>query len=223
MKKIVISMIAGVVLLSNSVYAQAVEEPIQNSTDGFYLGLGGGVSFNVSFLSVGNYQDDTAEYTTGSLSDSDAGYIVYGGYQFNKIIAVETAYTDYGSFSDSADRRVGGVETFTSDPSSISVYANAGYTFGNGLRPFLQLGVGYLQINGSSSTKDIGLDDSLAMHFGLGLEYAPPKLAGFGFRVAYVEDVAMDMSYKSEDDGQDTSTVLTNVSGLLYIGAQYKF
>ena len=61
------------------------------------------------------------------------------------------------------------------------------------------------------------------MRFGLGLEYAPLSLAGFGFRVAYVEDVAMDMSYSSDNNGNDTSTLLMNVNGMLYVGAQYKF
>ena len=227
MNKTVISIVAGTLLLSGSLYAEeSVQEtsaqPATAKSDGAYIGLGGGVSFNVAFLSVGNYQDSTTEYTTGTLSDSDVGYVIYGGYQFNKIIAVEASYTDYGSFSDTLDKIVG-TETFESDPTAIALYANAGYTFGNGLRPFIQLGLSYLQINGSSSTRAIGLDDSLAMRFGLGLEYAPAKLSGLGFRVAYIEDVSMDYNYNATNNGNDTSTLQMNVAGMLYVGAQYKF
>lgn len=223
MKKSFITVGLGTLLLTTSLMAEEVKSASTKS-DGFYLGAGGGVTFNLSMLSVGDYQDDTSTYRTSSLSDSDAGYIVYGGYQFNKIIAVEAAYTDYGSFSDSAVRKISGEEvTFKSDPNSVAVYANAGYTFANGLRPFGQIGLGYLMINGSSSMDAIGIDDSVSMRFGLGLEYAPEKLSGFGFRVAYVEDVAMDFSYNADDNGNDTSTLLINADGMLYVGAQYKF
>ena len=216
--------IAAVLLLSSGVlYADETVQPVASKADGAYIGLGGGLSYDIGFLSVGTYQDSSTVYTSGSLRDSSAGFIAYGGYQFNKIIAVEAAYTYYGSFSDTLDRKGGGVDTISSDPSTVSVYANAGYTFGNGLRPFLQLGLGYMMINGSTTADNIGLDDGVAMRFGLGLEYAPPKLAGFGFRVSYVEDVAMDFNYKSYDNGTDRSTLMMNINGMLYVGAQYKF
>jgi len=210
-------------LLSANVMAEEKVSAISKA-DGFYLGAGGGTTFGLSFLSIGNYQDNTSTYDTGYLGDSSFGYIFYGGYQFNKIIAIEAAYTDYGSFSDNlrdttTDRDV----KVSTDPTSMSVYANAGYTFANGLRPFGQIGLGYMQINGSTLADNIGLDDSMTMRFGLGLEYAPSNLVGFGFRVAYVEDVAMDMSYSSDNNGNDTSTLLMNVNGMLYVGAQYKF
>jgi opacity protein-like surface antigen len=142
MKKVFTSFALGSILLSGALSAEEVKS-VPLNPDGFYLGVGGGVSFNVTVLSLGNYQDNTTSYSTGSLSDTDVGYIVYGGYQFNKIIAVEAAYTDYGSFSDTASKIFQpGVETFSSDPSTVSVYANAGYTFANGLRPFGQIGLG---------------------------------------------------------------------------------
>lgn len=227
MKKIVMSMIAGVVLLSSTLYAEEAVKPVQNSTDGFYLGLGGGASYDLSFLSENTYyQDNTVSYDTGTLSDSDAGYIVYGGYQINKIIAVEAAYTDYGSFSDTAKVKNTAIyREFSSDPRSLSVYANAGYTFQNGLRPFGQLGLGYMQRNVSASLENIDIsDEDVTVRFGLGLDYAPSTLKGFGFRVAMVEDVVADFNYHGVDaDGNDKSTVWINVNSLFYIGASYKF
>jgi len=212
----------SVLLLSANVMA---EENVSATAkaDGFYLGAGGGVTFNASFLSAGNYQDDTSIYTSDSLGDTSGGYLVYAGYQFNKIIAVEAAYTDYGSFSDTLTDKLGRVSTFTSDPTSFTVYANAGYTFENGLRPFGQLGLGYLIVNGSNTTDRINIDDGISMRLGLGLEYAPKALSGLGFRVAYIDEMTMDSSYVSNDNGSTTTTLLMNINGMLYVGAQYKF
>ncbi len=223
MKKIGTSTVLGSILLAGALCAADVNaEPL--NADGFYLGVGVGATFNGVLLSKGYYQDDTTTYKTDNLSDTSGGYIVYGGYQFNKIIAVEAAYTDYGSFSDTAQIvSLPGVATFTSDPNSLSLYANAGYTFANGLRPFGQLGLGYLMVKGSSSMDAIGVDDSVSIHFGLGLEYAPANFSGLGLRVAYVEDVSMDFSYNADDNGNDTSTLMMNLNGMLYAGVQYKF
>jgi len=213
----------GGILLSSTLQAEEMNTP-PLKPDGFYLGLGGGVTFNLTLLATGYFQDDTTIYDSADLSDADVGYIVYAGYQFNKIIAVEAAYTDYGSFSDTVQKAYApGKVTLESDPSSVSVYANAGYTFSNGFRPFGQIGVGYLMVNGSRATDAIGIDDSMSMRFGLGVEYAPAKLSGFGFRAAYVEELGMDFSYNAYENGSDTSALLMNIDGMLYVGAQYKF
>jgi len=223
MKKILLAVGLSTFLMTGLLQAEDTQKAVAKA-DGVYLGVGGGVTFNVAYLYTGYYQDDTSVYNDGSLSDSSAGYIIYGGYQFNKIIGVEVAYTDYGSFSDTLTRS--GINptttTFTSDPTSFSVYANAGYTFANGLRPFGQLGLGYVIVNGSGTTNGLNIDDGVSMRFGLGLEYAAPALAGFGFRVAYIDELQMDASYTSYDNG-DKSTLFMNVNGMLYVGAQYKF
>ena len=222
MNKALIVVGMGLFLTAGAVQAQEVQKAVVKA-DGIYVGLGGGVTFNIAYLYKGYYQDDTTTYKDGMLSDSNVGYIVYGGYQFNKIIALEASYTDYGSFSDTIARRSGSLTTFTSDPTSISVYANAGYTFDNGMRPFGQLGLGYMLINGSNTIDNIGIDDSISMRLGFGFEYSVPTLDGFGFRVAYVEDIQMDGSYSSYDDGRSTSTFLINANGMFYVSAQYKF
>lgn len=223
MKKICMPLALGAILSVSPLCADDMTVGPSES-EGFYAGVGGGVTFNATILSKGYYQDDTEAYKSDSLSDTSGGYIVYGGYQFNKIIAVEAAFTDYGSFSDTASKDSGGgTVKFSSDPYSFSVYANAGYTFSNGLRPFGQLGLGYLLVNGSSKTEAIGVEDGASVRFGLGLEYAPSGLSGLGFRVAYVEDVTMDFSYEAYDNGSETSTLLMNLNGMMYAGVQYKF
>jgi OOP family OmpA-OmpF porin len=66
---------------------------------GWYAGVGGGwSSFN------GNAVDleptlATEIYAVTRLDDSSTGWKVFGGYQFNKNLAAELAYTDLGKFS----------------------------------------------------------------------------------------------------------------------------
>ena len=206
--------------------AVAQDAPTQK-IDGFYAGLGGGVSGNAVILSNGSYvSDGTSTYDFNSLSDISGGYIVYAGYQFNKIIAVEASFVDYGSFKDSTKIRNTNIEkTFTSDPLGGAVYANAGYTFGNGLRPFGQLGLGYIDSNPGSNYNGTGIsEDFMTMKWGVGLEYAPVKLKGVGFRFAFTGDTNMDSEYESVDNSNDIKTTyLWRYYEMFYVGAQYKF
>jgi len=209
-------------IFSTFALANDASAPTQK-VSGVYLGGGGGLSYGSSTLFLGTYQDENSQYTSNTLSDTSQAYLIYAGYQFNKIIAVEASYRNYGSFSDTSTALLGATKTFTTSPDSYSVYANAGYTFSNGLRPFAQLGLGYTYLNASSSSQDIGLKDSASFVFGMGLEYAPVKLAGLGFRLGYVYDMIMDSSYNANDNGRDTSSVLLNLNVMYYVGAQYKF
>lgn len=222
MKKQMIALSATMLLLTTSLLAEE-----KSTAEGYYLGLGGGVSFDGAFLSNGHYFDNgSSTYDVGTLSDISGGFLLYGGYQFNKIIAVEASYTYYGSFSDSAHiESTAQTETFSSKPQSGALYANAGYTFTNGLRPFGQLGLGYMNSHTSSSLDNLDFADKfMTMHWGLGLEYAPQTFKGFGLRVAVSGDTYMDYSYDAKDDnGITESAILIRNSEMLYVGAQYKF
>ena len=197
--------------------------------EGFYVGLGGGMSLNMVMLAKGDYvSDGTSNYDVGQLSDISAGYIVYSGYQINKIIAVEASFTGYGDFSDTLKSENGIVEkTFTSNPMSGAVYANAGYTFSSGWRPFGQLGLGYMQSNSSADLKSLDnfSDDFMTMHYGLGVEYAPASFNGLGLRLAFSGDTSMDANAIATDDSGkvDESAFLMRLYEVFYVGAQYKF
>ncbi|MDF1877030.1 porin family protein [Sulfurimonas sp. SAG-AH-194-L11] len=206
-----------IILLALSTLALANNNPVPiQKVQGIYLGAGAGLSYR-------NYQDSTQTYNTSTLSDTDTAYLLYGGYQLNKIIAVEASYRNYGSFSNTATGSIGGVRTFTNAPESYSVYVNTGYTFTNGLRPFGQLGLGYTYFNTSSSSQDLGLTDGASFVFGLGLEYIPVELAGLGLRIAYVQDLTMNSSYTADNHGKDIHIGRMNINAMFYVGAQYKF
>ena len=201
-----------------------------NSAKGFYMGAGVGASlYNISMSEgtyfLGNDTNDPAYSISGDdldeLDDSDVGYTIYAGYQFNKIIAVEGAYTDYGSFS-------GKLKTieYTKKPQSLAIYANAGYNFFNGeLRPFGLLGIGYLYSDQSKSYDIQQVKEEFAtLHAGFGVEYYPTVLKGFGIRASFTGDSYVDTDYTSYDNIDTVqSESLWQYYSLFYVGAQYKF
>ena len=240
MKKITTALLA---LSLTTTALLAAETAEGNTGKGFYMGAGlGGSFYNVSLTEGAYYiQDDTTDYTIQGnnlekLDDSDLGYVLYAGYLFNKIIGVEGAFTDYGSFSGTADVDDGTsildpktkTETFTKNPKSMSVYANAGYTFLNGqLRPFGLLGLGYMKTDQSDTYKQFEFqDDFMTMHYGVGVDYYPTALNGFGVRASFVGDSYADYSVESREGAKGTAlktTTLWQYYSLLYVSAQYKF
>ena len=230
MKKIILSLVTGTMLATTAMAAEtaAAEKPVSKA-DGAYMGLGGGVTFNGAMLSKGDYiSDGSASYDISTLGDSSGGYIVYGGYQFNKIIAVEASFMDYGSFSDDITSKNALItRTFSSKPIAGSVYANAGYTFANGVRPFGLLGLSYMKTSQSDSFDHLNnFEDSfMTFHWGAGVEYAPASLNGFGFRASYTGDFNVDYNALAYDENGkiDEDAMVMRIYGMLYVGAQYKF
>ena len=226
-----ITLVAGTSLL---LAAEPTSNPVQeNNGEGFYLGAGFGASFYNLTLTKSDYyvvdgEDPTYHFSADDmdgLDDTAEGYLFYAGYQFNKIIAVEASYTDYGTFESTINNR-----TYTKKPTSMALYANAGYTFLNGqLRPFGLLGLGYVQTNQSSAYDRFELfsdDTFVTMHIGTGLDYYPTVMKGFGFRVSVVADSYYEgktVAYEVTTNDKITDLAMWQTNALLYIGAQYKF
>ncbi len=145
------------------------------SYDGFYLGAGIGT---VDFDDGGLFKNLNTPINT---SYSGNTYKIISGYKFNRIVAIEAQYTSYGDTKFSAP--VAGV-TGTLEHSSVTVSANVGYTFNNGLRPFAILGLGRID-----AKEDDWSDHGTALRTGVGIEYTPPKLENVGFRLAYESDL----------------------------------
>ena len=207
MKKIIIS-----ALVASALSTAVLAGP--NSSGG-YVGLG----FGTTAYNDSDYLNDGLKLD--NLDNGDSGYKVYGGYQFNNVVGIEAAYTDYGKFS--ADRG------FSTAPTAFSVAANLGYSFLDGqLRPFGTIGLSYLSANYSNYPTTIpGTLDTIippddkyaAIHYGLGIQYEPDALIGFGFRLAIEADT---YSIAIEQIGKDDKTYAQSLS-MAYLGVQYKF
>lgn len=185
------------VLLSALISLPALAKDEQQfKVEGFYLGAG-----------LGN----TNIYSSGEAKwnvDDSSGKI-YGGYQFNPIVAIEADFTRFGSIIiDSVDAEHALWTT--------SVAANLGYTFPNRLRLFSKLGLSVVSSNPISNDNiDI---DKLGVKIGFGMEYALDYLPRMNLRLAYENDIfAME-----EKVGSVSSDELIDVSSF-YIGASYKF
>jgi len=214
--KRVLTSLATVLVLASGAHA---EGETTNDGSGFYLGAGFGLSGYYATFFDSSYRlddpDNTYVVKAKSLNDNDVGYLLYAGYQINKIIGVEFSYTDYGKFE---------YKQYYQEPKSVAVYANAGYTFLNGqLRPFGNLGLGYLKQNQSARYYDLK-DKFVTGHFGLGGEYYPTVLKGLGFRAAMEGDVYIDRVTAVDEDTNTRSTEsLWQEYYLFYAGIQYKF
>ena len=196
MKKSLVAM-GAVALLSTAVIAGP-------NSSGAYVGVGFGAT---------GYADDNYVQDIGStgIDKSDTGYKIYGGYQFNNIIGVEVGYTDYGKFSAAQD--------YSQEATSMSVGANVGYSFLDGqLRVFGLLGLGYVNLDTQNSPVTIVDDNVASFHTGLGIQYEPDALAGFGLRLAYEEDF-----YSIDYVRVVGTTNYLQALGIVYLGVQYKF
>lgn len=207
MKNIIFSLTI-ILTFSNNLYA---------STDGTgtYFGVAGGyTTYNAAFF-ANHYviEDNTGITLTKSFNEDATGFKVYGGYQFNKIVAVEAAYTEYGEFN---------AKNYSQDPNSFSVYANLGYNFLNGqLRPFGMIGLGYLK---SFQSYDLLEQDFVTLHGGVGIEYSPTIFKGFGFRASIDWDINSKFQNGVDDnDNQVDSVLFYQRYSLWSLAVQYKF
>jgi len=185
-----ITVLGTLAALALSVNVQANQD-----VSGFYIGGGVG-STEARF-----------EQDSRTLSPSTDGTTlkVIGGYQFNRIVAIEAQYTSYG--------KVEITRQYNWEPKTISLAANLGYTFENGLRPFGIIGLSSLNLDQNITT---GLDNTgTALHFGAGLEYTPAALAGVSFRGGYEGD-----AFTIDNVGSSDTNVLM---GSVYVAATYKF
>ncbi|MBL4829334.1 MAG: porin family protein [Aliivibrio sp.] len=174
-----------------------------NDYNGFYLGAGIGT--------VDIDDDGALDDISPALNTSYSGntYKLISGYKFNRIVAVEGQYTSYGDMKISAS---GSNTNLTFEQRSVTISANVGYTFNNGLRPFGILGVGRLD-----SKSDGDSDHETTLRIGSGIEYTPPKLENVSFRLAYEWDM-----YRTEEDSTTKKEYDQSV-GSFYFSTLYNF
>lgn len=190
-----ITVLGALTAIALSVNVQANQD-----VSGFYLGGG-----------VGSTNIDTDTSGSSFNSDTDGNtYKFIGGYQFNRIVAIEAQYTKYGDITP--DTRFS--TTYTWAPTTVSLAANLGYTFKNGLRPFAVIGLSSLDLD--QNRNELDDNSATAVRFGAGLEYTPAALAGVSFRAGYEGDV---FAIDNGAGNPDTDVILSSV----YLAATYKF
>ena len=212
MKKIVT--LITCLLLGASLNADTVKGP--------YVGIGFGASqFNDGgFTSdLNKYFVNTASSLRVSKSFSSTAYKLYGGYQFNKIIAIEASYTSYGvytyDYNDGTEIKI--------NPTSLGLSANIGYNFGKKeeFRPFAKIGVAAFNINDSGSRTLYSDDKATSLIVGAGFDYNPTFLNGLGFRLAYEGDF---FGLNVNNTGvSPVKSDYTQSANMYYFGIQYKF
>ncbi|MGL6314272.1 porin family protein [Vibrio sp. WXL103] len=188
MKKTMISCALLAMAFSGASYANTIER-------GAYLGLGYGST---------GLDDDGAFRVFGS-EDTNSTLKFLGGYQFNKIVAIEAQYTDYGDIDFTGN--------YSLAPTSFSVAANLGYSFSNGLRPYGIIGLGSLTLNAEGEEYLDG-DSAVSVHYGFGVEYMPPISDKFSVRLGYEGDMFVV---------EDLFTDYTVAIDSFYLSAQFRF
>lgn len=173
---------------------------------GVYLGGGFGTT---------NFEDDGA-FGADNIDDGDSTFKLIGGYQFNRIVAIELQYSKYGDIKNNS-YFANSWDVKSAKHTSISLAANVGYTFDSGWRPFAIAGLGSIEQKLASDNMSDS-DTGTSFRYGAGVEYAPKALNGLAFRVAYEGDLFVVDSGTTNNFDDYTMTI-----GSFYAGATYKF
>jgi OmpA-OmpF porin, OOP family len=175
----------------------------QTQETGFYAGLAIGQSGVEDFCGG-----------TSSCEDTDTAFKIFGGYQFNRYLAAEIAYTDLGKVSSSGTVfGIGFSDEFKT--TAFEAVAVGSYPIGtSGFAPYGKIGIYYgetkfnLNISGfgSSSVKETTTD----LTYGLGVRYDFHR--NFAVRAEW-------QRYSSVGGGDIGESDVDMIS----IGAAYKF
>ncbi|MBB1463742.1 porin family protein [Vibrio splendidus] len=201
-------------LLSIAMMSVFSANNVMAADSGFYLGG----AIGTSGVDDGGMFDSVN--VPVSFEAEDNTYRLIAGYKFNRIVAIEAQYTDFG---DVVAKSPGRNDGFTWTPQIFSVTANLGYTFDNGVRPFGTIGLSTIDLDmklaDGSRPSESGFDDTGdGIRMGVGVEYTPPTISSLSFRLAYEAD-----AFDIEDDDNGHKTEETVVLDSFYLGAMYTF
>ena len=218
------SILSAVLLLSSF----TVHSALASVTDsGFYLGgaIGSSDIDDDGLVSKSN------SAKTATFEAKDNAYRIMAGYKFNRIASIEAQYTDYGDVvAHNAKVNFARSYNFSWAPKVISLSANLGYTFDNGLRPFGVVGLSSIDLDskdGRYSASQIKSDADIGARVGFGLEDTPPKAPAFSMRLGYEADVFDAEIHERRFKGWSVETNKTYKKTVIldsfYLGAMYTF
>ncbi|MEZ8859208.1 porin family protein [Vibrio sp. 10N.247.311.51] len=193
-------------ILSIAMMSAFAANNVMAADSGFYLGGAIGTS---GIDDGGLYKDSLIPITVDA---EDETYKIIAGYQFNRIVALEAQYTNYG---DVVAKNALNRSTYTWSPTAFSISANLGYTFDNGIRPFGIIGLSTIDLDQSLPVLD---DDSgEGIRYGFGVEYTPKQAKNVSFRLGYEADAFVIESDSAFENDKDL------VIDSFYLGAMYNF
>ncbi|OQQ05709.1 porin family protein [Vibrio coralliirubri] len=193
-------------ILSIAMMSAFAANNVMAADSGFYLG---GAIGTTGIDDGGLYKDSFIPITVDA---EDETYKIIAGYQFNRIVALEAQYTNYG---DVVAKNALNQSTYTWSPTAFSISANLGYTFDNGIRPFGIIGLSTIDLDQSLPVLD---DDSgEGIRYGFGVEYTPKQANNVSFRLGYEADAFVIESDSAFENDKDL------VIDSFYLGATYNF
>ncbi|CDT70307.1 Hypothetical protein VCR31J2_1280343 [Vibrio coralliirubri] len=193
-------------ILSIAMMSAFAANNVMAADGGFYLG---GAIGTTGIDDGGLYKDS---FIPISVDAEDETYKIIAGYQFNRIVALEAQYTNYG---DVVAKNALNQSTYTWSPTAFSISANLGYTFDNGIRPFGIIGLSTIDLDQSLPVLD---DDSgEGIRYGFGVEYTPKQAKNVSFRLGYEADAFVIESDSALENDKDL------VIDSFYLGATYNF
>ena len=213
MKKL--TLVLSVLSLSiASSFAQADTMSQEQKVSGFYLGGTVGASTLVNIVDK-NYIDDNPYRDIDKINDTSTSASVQflAGYQFNRIIAAELAYTYFGQLEKD--------DNIKFNPQAVTAQANIGYTFDSGWRPFALVGISSINLHQKNDFFDNYSKGSLRA--GAGVDFSPRSLRGVSFRATWTADKFNSTYTKTDKLGRKTDYTDFNILGSFNIGATYKF
>jgi OOP family OmpA-OmpF porin len=150
-----------------------------------------------------------------SSDDTDTGWKIFGGYQFNPNGAVEFGYVDLGKFVASGTDSFLGDVSFDAKPSGFTAALVGSLPIGQNFGLMGKVGMFFwdVDVNASSSVLGSGSDSSSGtdLTFGLGLKYDFSKIVGVRAEWERFMDV-----------GDDNTTGQSDID-LLSVGVVFKF
>ena len=193
-------------ILSIAMMSAVAANNVMAADSGFYLG---GAIGTTGIDDGGLYNDSLVPITVDA---DDETFKIIAGYQFNRIVALEAQYTNYG---DVVAKNALNQSTYTWSPTAFSISANLGYTFENGIRPFGIIGLSTIDLDQSLPVLD---DDSgEGIRYGFGVEYTPKQAKNVSFRLGYEADAFVIESDSAFENDKDL------VIDSFYLGAMYNF
>lgn len=156
-----------------------------NESRGFYLGG----AIGTSGIDDGGLVEKSL--VPIEINAEDSTYKIIAGYQLNNIAAIEAQYTNYGDISFSSPSPLYPSGKYTWTPKVLSLSANLGYTFDNGIRPFGIIGVTSIDLD-ESIQNITDSDNGGGVRYGFGIEYIPynpyETYVDVSFRLGYEAD-----------------------------------